>query len=116
MFAGLCGSLGRAGREARCVVVTETRPDQSAFLLHHFVHQQLAAGGKVVLAGLEQTFGHFHSVAARQGLSLVKEREAGRLVFYEGLVGLLQFSEVGREHLLSLSYRVVGFVVISVMK
>ena len=35
--------------------------------------------------GLEQSFGHYHGVAMKMGTNLVKLRQSGRVVFYEGL-------------------------------
>ena len=35
--------------------------------------------------GLEQSFGHYHGVAMKMGTNLLKLRQSGRVVFYEGL-------------------------------
>ena len=65
-----------------------TRMLQSGFLVHHLISSWLARAdtSRVVIVGLEHTFGHYHGVAAaRAGPNLLKLRQAGRVVFYEGL-------------------------------
>ena len=52
---------------------------QSGFLLHHLISSWLARAdtSRVVIVGLEHTFGHYHGVAAaRAGPNLLKLRQA----------------------------------------
>ena len=35
--------------------------------------------------GIEQSFGHYHGVALKLGLNLLKLKQSGRVMFYEGL-------------------------------
>ena len=34
---------------------------------------------------MEQSFGHYHGVSMKMGTNLLKLRQSGQLVFYEGL-------------------------------
>ena len=54
----------------------------------------LKKGERVYLLGLEQSFGHYHSVGLKLGLNLLKAREQGTLVFYEGLKKMLELSAI----------------------
>ena len=38
--------------------------------------------------GLEQSFGHYHGVSMKMGTNLLKLRQSGQVVFYEGLKDL----------------------------
>ena len=49
-------------------------------------------GEKVCIVGLEQSFGHFHSVGLKLGLSLLKLRDQGTVRFYDGLKKVLELS------------------------
>ena len=35
--------------------------------------------------GIEHSFGHYHGVAMKLGLNLLKLKQSGRVMFYEGL-------------------------------
>ena len=84
MFPQLSAVLGEA-EGAGVVVLVEAAADRAAFLLHHFLSAGLRGGARVFVLGLEQSFGHYHSVGLKLGHNLVKLREAGTLVFHEGL-------------------------------
>ena len=89
MFPQLSSVLGEA-EAAAVVVLVEADADRAAFLLHHFLSAGLRGGGGVFVLGLEQSFGHYHSVGLKLGHNLVKLREAGNLVFHEGLRKVLE--------------------------
>ena len=40
--------------------------------------------------GLEQSFGHYHGVSMKMGTNLLKLRQSGQVVFYEGLKELTE--------------------------
>ena len=42
---------------------------------------------------MEQSFGHYHGVSIKTGTNLLKFRQSGRVVFYEGLKDLAQMLE-----------------------
>jgi len=71
----------------KLITITESVPDKSDFLLHHFISNWLSqdSKNKVLILGIEQSFGHYHGVAMKLGLNLVKLRQSGRVLFYEGL-------------------------------
>eukprot|EP00090_Calanus_glacialis_P015899 TRINITY_DN25013_c0_g1_i1.p1 TRINITY_DN25013_c0_g1~~TRINITY_DN25013_c0_g1_i1.p1 ORF type:complete len:244 (-),score=84.27 TRINITY_DN25013_c0_g1_i1:67-798(-) len=91
MFPQLSSSLG-SSEESKTVTVDELAPDKAGFVLHHFISRWLKNGHKVVIVGLEHSFGHYHSVGIKLGYNLLKLREKGQVVFYEGLKKILDSS------------------------
>jgi len=65
---------------------------RSGFIIHHFISYGLKNFNKVVLVGLDQSFGHYHSIAMKVGggLNLHKLREQQKLVFVDVMSTLLQ--------------------------
>merc|ERR1719234_2589412 len=61
-----------------------------AFVIHHFISRAIKKGQKLLLVGLEQSFGHFHSVGLKLGFNLLKLREQKSVLFYEGLKRALE--------------------------
>ena len=57
---------------------------------HHFISKAVKKGQKILLVGLEQSFGHFHSVGLKLGFNLHKLREQKSILFYEGLKRVLE--------------------------
>ena len=91
MFPQLSSCLGKA-ENSKVVTVSELAPDKAGFVLHHFISRWLKTGQKVVIVGLEHSFGHYHSVGIKLGYNLLKLRENGQVVFYEGLKKILDLS------------------------
>ena len=91
MFPQLSSCLGKA-ESSKVVTVSELAPDKAGFVLHHFISRWLKTGQKVVIVGLEHSFGHYHSVGIKLGYNLLKLRENGQVVFYEGLKKILDLS------------------------
>ena len=77
---------------SKVVTVSELAPDKAGFVLHHFISRWLKTGQKVVIVGLEHSFGHYHSVGIKLGYNLLKLRENGQVVFYEGLKKIMDLS------------------------
>jgi len=77
------------------ITITETVPDKSDFLLHHFISNWISQDNKnkVLILGIEQSFGHYHGVAMKLGLNLLKLKQSGRVMFYEGLKKIPEFLE-----------------------
>lgn len=75
------------------VTIHEGSTDKSCFILHHFISKGVKTGQKVFILGLEQSFGHYHSVGLKLGLNLLKQREAKELIFYEGLKKIVSLCE-----------------------
>lgn len=71
---------------------------KSGFLNHHFIGYGLNHHKKVILVGLDQTFGHYHSVSLKLGRNLVKLKEENRLCFFDALKMLLP-SVLGTENI-----------------
>jgi len=65
---------------------------RSGFINHHFISYGLKNFDKVVLVGLDQSFGHYHGVAMKVGggLNLHKLREQKKLVFIDVMSTMLQ--------------------------
>ena len=91
MFPQLSSCLGSA-EQSKVVTVDESAADKAGFVLHHFISRWLKSGHKVVIVGLEHSFGHYHSVGIKLGYNLLKLRESGQVVFYEGLKKILDLS------------------------
>ena len=49
--------------------------------------------------GLEQSFGHYHGVSMKMGTNLLKLRQSGQVVFYEGLKELTELMRSDTEEL-----------------
>lgn len=47
------------------IVVTDTLQASANFLIHHFVGNQLKAGGNVILVGLSQIFNHYFLISRK---------------------------------------------------
>ena len=84
MFPQLSGALGEA-EGSSMVAILEDNSDMGAFVIHHFISRAVKKGQKLLLVGLEQSFGHFHSVGLKLGFNLHKLREQKSVLFYEGL-------------------------------
>ena len=52
------------------VAILEDNSDMGAFVIHHFISRAVKKGQKLLLVGLEQSFGHFHSVGLKLGFNL----------------------------------------------
>jgi len=91
MFPQLSSCLG-AAESSKVVTVAELAPDKAGFVLHHFISRSLKSGQKVVIVGLEHSFGHYHSIGIKLGYNLLKLRESGQVLFYEGLKKILDMS------------------------
>ena len=46
----------------QCVLICEEEDQLGAFLLHHFLHLGTRLENKVILFGIESSFGHFNGV------------------------------------------------------
>ena len=70
---------------------------QSGFLVHHLMSDWIRKdpANKVVIVGLEHTFGHYFGVAnsVKTGNNLLKLREAGTVKFWDGLKNLPKLLE-----------------------
>ena len=84
MFPQLSGAMGEA-EDSSMVAILEDNSDMGAFVIHHFISRAVKKGEKLLLVGLEQSFGHFHSVGLKLGFNLLKLREQKSVLFYEGL-------------------------------
>ena len=84
MFPQLSGAMGEA-EGSPMVAILEDNSDMGAFVIHHFISRAIKKGQKLLLVGLEQSFGHFHSVGLKLGFNLHKLREQKSVSFYEGL-------------------------------
>lgn len=84
MFPQLSGAMGEA-EESSMVAILEDNSDMGAFVIHHFISRAVKKGQKLLLVGLEQSFGHFHSIGLKLGFNLLKLREQKSVLFYEGL-------------------------------
>ena len=89
MFPQLSGALGEA-EDSPLVTILEDTSDMGAFVIHHFISNAVKKGQKMLLVGLEQSFGHFHSVGLKLGFNLHKLREQKSIFFYEGLKRVLE--------------------------
>ena len=89
MFPQLSGALGTA-EDSLLVTILEDTSDMGAFVIHHFISKAVKKGQKMLLVGLEQSFGHFHSVGLKLGFNLHKLREQKSILFYEGLKRVLE--------------------------
>ena len=74
MFPQLSSCLGSA-EQSKCVTVDESAADKAGFVLHHFISRWLKSGHKVVIVGLEHSFGHYHSVGIKLGYNLRRFEE-----------------------------------------
>ena len=54
---------------------------------------------KLVIVGLEQSFGHYHGVSLKLGLNLLKLKQSGQVIFYEGLKQIPSLLEQNLEEL-----------------
>ena len=84
MFPQLSGAMGEA-EDSSMVAILEDNSDMGAFVIHHFISRAVKKSQKLLLVGLEQSFGHFHSVGLKLGFNLLKLREQKSVLFYEGL-------------------------------
>jgi len=84
MFPQLSGAMGEA-EDSSMVTILEDNSDMGAFVIHHFISRAVKKNQKLLLVGLEQSFGHFHSVGLKLGFNLLKLREQKSVLFYEGL-------------------------------
>jgi len=98
MFSQLSSCLGSA-EGSKVVTIDESPADKAGFLLHHFISRWLKNGHKVLIVGVEQSFGHYHSVGIKLGYNLLKLKESGQVVFYEGLKKILDLSFAESSHL-----------------
>ena len=79
-------SLDQRTDGSSCLVAIEEAEDQlGAFLVHHFLGSSIKKRRKVIFLGMEQSLGHYQSVAAKNGVNLHKARDTGQLVFLEGV-------------------------------
>jgi len=93
MFPEFSTAIGDLRNDGNLVTIHENDPGVASFAVHHFVSGELKKkDGRVLLVGLEQSFGHYHSVGMKLGNNLVRLQQQGRLVFYEGLKKLLAAS------------------------
>jgi len=94
MFPQVASALGKYS-DSRVITIDENIPDNSSFLLHHLISAWLKnkENNKVLIIGLEQSFGHYHGVSLKMGNNLLKLRQSGRVVFYEGLKDLAELLE-----------------------
>jgi len=92
MFPDLSSVLGE-GEDSPNIVVHEGSTDKSCFIVHHFISRAVKNGRKLFILGLEQSFGHYHSVGLKSGLNLLKQKENGRVIFYEGLKKILSLCD-----------------------
>ena len=67
----------------KLVNLVEEKGDLGGFLIHHFVADAVKSEGNVVLVGLEQTLGHYHSVGIKLGVDIIKKQKAGTFVFVD---------------------------------
>ncbi len=72
------------------VNICEEDDQLGLFAIHHFLHLAIKDGKKILLIGLENSFGHFNGVALKFGFNLVKLRESGELAFFDGLKSISQ--------------------------
>ena len=54
---------------------------------------------KLVIVGFEQSFGHYHGVSMKLGVNLLKLRQSGQVVFYDGLKQIPSLLEQNLEEL-----------------
>ena len=113
MFSQVSSALGEAVN-SRVITISESVPDkvvrkldvvetisfnlfQSGFLVHHLMSDWIRKdpANKVVIVGLEHTFGHYFGVAnsVKTGNNLLKLRQAGTVKFWDGLKNLPQLLE-----------------------
>ena len=87
MFAELSNILDISSRktaDGQSFLVTESQAD-SSFVVHHFASLYLRSGFNVCLVGLSQAYNHYRNVGTKLGVDFNKCKEAGKLVFIEGL-------------------------------
>ena len=48
--------------QGKFVYIVEEDDHLASFLIHHFIHMGIQKKTKVVIVGLENTFGHYNSV------------------------------------------------------
>jgi len=97
MFPQLSSCLGSV-EVSKVVTIDESAADKAGFLLHHFISRWLKNGHKVLIVGLEQSFGHYHSVGIKLGYNLLKLKESGQVIFYEGLKKILDSNFAESSH------------------
>eukprot|EP00088_Acartia_fossae_P019373 TRINITY_DN21306_c0_g1_i1.p1 TRINITY_DN21306_c0_g1~~TRINITY_DN21306_c0_g1_i1.p1 ORF type:complete len:238 (-),score=22.97 TRINITY_DN21306_c0_g1_i1:200-913(-) len=73
----------------RFVFITDQTAGRTGFLLHHFIGQGIKNDKKVVVMGFENSFGHYHSVASKLGLNLIKAKESGSFQYIDGAAKIL---------------------------
>ena len=61
--------MGEA-EESLLVAILEDNSDMGAFVIHHIISRAVKNGQKLLRVGLEQSFGHFHSVGLNLGFNL----------------------------------------------
>lgn len=91
MFPQLSSVLGET-EDSKLITIHEASTDKSSFVVHHFISRGVKNGKKVFIIGMEQSFGHYHSVGLKLGLNLLKLKESGQIIFYEGLKKILELS------------------------
>jgi len=84
MFSDLEALTGCLDTVNFITTLDETRV-RSGFLAHHFIGYGVKHLKKVIVVGLDQTFGHYHSVAVKLGQNLIQLKESGRFCFIDAL-------------------------------
>jgi len=95
MFPSLEGTIGSLDNSSFISILDQTK-GRCGFLNHHFISYGLKFHKKVVLIGIDQSFGHFHSVGLKLGYNLFKLKGEKRVEFLEGSKRILQ-SVIGSE-------------------
>ena len=85
MFSDLQTILRLDGSEisGKFVHLVEEDDNLANFLVHHFVNLGLKQGKKVVIVGLENTFGHYNAVGLKLGNNLMKLKESKSVFYYD---------------------------------
>jgi len=71
--------------EGKFIHICEEEDQLGMFLLHHFIHLGIKRNAKILIIGIENSFGHYNGVGTKFGLNLLKIKGSGGVEFFDGL-------------------------------
>jgi len=71
------------------VLLVDNTVGRTGLFNHHFIGYGIKNNRKVVVLGLDQSFGHYHSVGLKLGLNLMKARDTGSFHHIDGSIKIL---------------------------
>lgn len=77
--------LDETSLHGKLVHVCEEDDMMGMFLLHNFIHLAAEKSEKILLIGMENSFGHFNSVGMKFGINLLNLKTTQKLTFFDGL-------------------------------